>query len=166
MTGSVSLAPTNVRHDADRLHPLCRTESDRDLAYLIRTLLRFSAQRERGPQLADFIGGSQSGEARICSVRSDSSSGLAASDRLHTSPRRIRADSWRCPAAAAIVARSTRGTGRKPYPRCLAGGSSDRTVQLWDSPPPVQSAPRRLVTPTSSSRWGQPRQNPRRRRLG
>jgi hypothetical protein len=22
--------------------------------------------------------------------------------------------------------------GRKPYPRRLAGGSSDRTVQLWD----------------------------------
>jgi hypothetical protein len=43
----VSLAPTNVRHDADRLHPLRRTESDRDLAYLIRTLLRFSAQQER-----------------------------------------------------------------------------------------------------------------------
>jgi hypothetical protein len=33
------LAPTNDRHDADRLHP--RTELDRDLAYLIRTLLRF-----------------------------------------------------------------------------------------------------------------------------
>ena len=42
-----SLAPTNVRHDADRLHRFRRTESDRDLAYLIRTLLRFSAQRER-----------------------------------------------------------------------------------------------------------------------
>jgi hypothetical protein len=28
------------------------------------------------------------------------------------------------------------------------------TVQLWDWPPPVQSAPRRLLTPTSSSRWG------------
>ena len=26
MSGSVSLAPTNVRHDADRLHPLRRTE--------------------------------------------------------------------------------------------------------------------------------------------
>ena len=48
MSGSVSLAPTNVRHDADRLHPLRRTQSDRDLAHLIRTLLRFSAQRERG----------------------------------------------------------------------------------------------------------------------
>src|SRR5215203_5345462 len=47
MSGSV-LSPTNVRHDADRLHPLRRTESDRDVAYLIRTLLRFSAQRERG----------------------------------------------------------------------------------------------------------------------
>jgi hypothetical protein len=48
MNGSVYVAPTSVRHDADRLHPLRRTESDRDLAYLIRTLLRFSAQRECG----------------------------------------------------------------------------------------------------------------------
>jgi hypothetical protein len=24
-----------------------------------------------------------------------------------------------------------RGTGRKPYPRCLASGSSDRTVRQW-----------------------------------
>ena len=47
MSGSVSLASTKVRHDANRLRPLRRTESDRDLAYLIRTLLRFSAQRER-----------------------------------------------------------------------------------------------------------------------
>jgi hypothetical protein len=92
MSGSVSLAPTNDRHDADRLHPLHRTESDRDLAYLIRTSLRFSAQQERGAQLADFIGDSQSREARICSVRSDSSSGgLPSSDRLPTSSRRIRA---------------------------------------------------------------------------
>ena len=67
--------------------------------------------------------------------------GLPSSDRLHSS-RRIRAASWRC-LAVAIVARSTRGTGRKPYPSCLAGGSSDKTVQLWDWLPPVQSAPRR-----------------------
>jgi hypothetical protein len=32
---------------------------------------------------------------------------------------------------AAITASCTRGTGRKPYPRCPAGGSSDKTVQLW-----------------------------------
>jgi hypothetical protein len=30
--------------------------------------------------------------------------------------------------AVAILTRSTRETGRKPYPRSLAGGSSDRTV--------------------------------------
>ena len=97
MSGRVSLAPTHDRHDADRLHPLHRTESDRDLAYLIRTSLRFSVQQERGAQLADFIGDSQSREARICSVRSDSSSGgLPSSDRLHTSSRRIRAASRGC----------------------------------------------------------------------
>ena len=44
--------------------------------------------------------------------------------------------------------------GQEAVSRCLASGSSDRTVQLWDWAPPVQSAPRRLVTPTSSSRWG------------
>ncbi len=149
MSGSVSLAPTNDRHDADRLHPLRRTESGRDPTCLIRTLLRFAAQPEHWAQLADFIGDSQSREARICSVRSDrSSSGLPSSDRLHTSSRRIRAASYRCPKAAAIVARSTRGTGRKQYPRCLASASSDRTV-LYGRPSPVRSAPRRLVTPTS-----------------
>jgi hypothetical protein len=85
MSGSVSLAPTNVRHDADRLHPLRRTASDRDLAYLIRTLLRFPAQTRTQAQLTDFIGDSQSRKATICSVRSDSSSGgLPSSDRLHT----------------------------------------------------------------------------------
>jgi hypothetical protein len=129
MSGRVSLAPTNDRHDADRLHPLHRTESDRDLAYLIRTSLRFSAQQERGAQLADFIGDSQSREARICSVRSDSSSGgLPSSDRLHTSSRRIRAASRGCSDRGKV---HPAGTGRKPYPRCLASGSSDRTVRQW-----------------------------------
>jgi hypothetical protein len=47
-----------------------------------------------------------------------------------------------------------RGTGSKPYPRCLASGSSDRTVRQWGWPPPFRSAPRRLATPTLSSRWG------------
>jgi hypothetical protein len=84
---------------------------------------------------------------------------------LHTSSRRIRAASWRC-LAAAIVARSTRGTGRQPHPRCLAGDSSDRTVQLWNWPQPVQSAPRRLVTRHRRLGGVQPQQNPRRRRQG
>jgi hypothetical protein len=48
MSGSAALAPTNDRNDTDRLHPLRRTVSYRGLAYSIRTLLRFSAQRERG----------------------------------------------------------------------------------------------------------------------
>src|SRR4029453_6338623 len=39
---------TNDRYRPDRLHPLRRTESDRDLPYLIRTLFRFLAQPERG----------------------------------------------------------------------------------------------------------------------
>jgi hypothetical protein len=96
-----------------------------------------SQRNENAAQLADFIGGSPSREAMICSVRSgSSSSGLPSLDRLHTSSRRIRAASWRC-LAAAIVTRSTRGTGRKPYPWCLGGGSG-KTVQLWDWPPTIQ----------------------------
>src|SRR5687767_6016402 len=47
MSGSPSLAATRSARRR-RLHPLRHTESDRDLAYLIRTLLRFSAQQERG----------------------------------------------------------------------------------------------------------------------
>jgi hypothetical protein len=51
----------------------------------------YDSRRNERAQLADFIGGSQSRETRICSVRSDSSSGgLPSSDRLHTSSRRIR----------------------------------------------------------------------------
>jgi hypothetical protein len=52
MSGSVSLAPTDDRHDADRPAPLRRTVTGQDLAYLIRTLLRFLAQRERPLVLA------------------------------------------------------------------------------------------------------------------
>jgi hypothetical protein len=40
-------------------------------------------------------------------------------------------DSQRNGTAAAIAARSTRGTGMKRHPMQLAGGSSDTTVQLW-----------------------------------
>jgi WD40 repeat protein len=40
---------TNKRsHDADRLHPFRILSRIETLAYLIRTLLRFAAQRERG----------------------------------------------------------------------------------------------------------------------
>ena len=47
-SGSLSLAPTNDRHDADRLHPFRVLSRIETLAYLIRTPLRFAAQRERG----------------------------------------------------------------------------------------------------------------------
>ena len=44
-----------------------------------------SRRNENAAKLADPIGDSESREARICSVRSDSSSGgLPSSDRLHT----------------------------------------------------------------------------------
>jgi hypothetical protein len=165
MSGCVSLAPTNIRHDADRLHPHRHTESNRDLAYLIRTLLRFSAQWERGlssPTSSAAASREMPGSAQSAPTVP---AVVARSDRLHTSSRRIRAASWRC-LAAAIVAGSTRGTGRKPYPRCPAGGSSDPTVQLWDWPPPAQIGPRRLVTRRRCLGGVQPRQNPCPRRLG
>ena len=74
------------------------------LSYDIETLhillehLYDSQRNEKAAQLADFVGCQQSREARICSVRSSSSSdGLASADRLHASLRRIRAASWRVP---------------------------------------------------------------------
>ena len=79
-----SLAPTNVRHDADRLHPLRRTESNRDLAYLIRTLLRFSAQEERelgSPTHLATASREKPGSAQ--SAPTVPAAGLPSSDRLH-----------------------------------------------------------------------------------
>jgi hypothetical protein len=54
---------------------------------------------------------------------------------LLASVRRIQAASWRCPAAAVIVTKSTRGTGRKPYLRCLAPPleQSERAEQILAS---------------------------------
>jgi hypothetical protein len=75
-------------------------------------------------QLADFIGGSQSRGARICPVRSDSSSGgLPSSDRLHTSSRRIRAASRRC-LAAAIVAGPRAGRAGSRIPGALLAAAA------------------------------------------
>jgi hypothetical protein len=113
MSRRVSLAPTNVRHDADRLHPLRRTRIE--ILHILLEHSYDSQRNENGAQLADVIGGSKSREARICSVRSDSRRVAVVGSVAHTSSRRIRAASWRC-LAAAIVARSTRGTGMKPYP--------------------------------------------------
>lgn len=98
MTGSVSLAPTNDRHDADRLIPFAALSRIEILHILLEHFYdsRRNTTRARD-QLADFIGDSQSREARICSVRSDGSSGgLPSSDRLHTSSQRIRAASRGC----------------------------------------------------------------------
>ena len=142
MSGSVSLALTNVRHDADRLHPLRRTQSDRDLAHLIRTLLRFSAQRERGP----------STPTSLAAASHDKPGSAPSTPTVPATPRR---EGPGRPPGDVSRRRSWQGlhAGRAGS-NIPDGGSSDRTLQLWDWPPPVQSAPRRLVTPTSSSRWG------------
>ncbi len=48
------------------------------------------------------------------------------------------------------------GRAGSRIPGAFAGGSSERTVQLWGWPSPARSAHRRLVTPTSSFRWVAP----------
>jgi hypothetical protein len=134
------------------LHPLRRTESDRDLAYLIRTLLRFSAQRERWLSSPTSWAAASREKPGSAQSRSDSSSGgLPSSDRL---ARLVAKD----PGSLLAMSRGgDRGkvhtrTGRKPYPSCLAGGSNDRTVQLWDWPPPVTCPVRLLVNRCGSRR--------------
>jgi len=111
----VFLALTDSRQDADRLRPLRCTESDRDLAYLIRTLLRFSAQRERGlssPTSSAAASREKPGSPQ--SAPTVPAAGCRGRIGCKPSSRRIRAASWRY-LAAAIGARSTHGTGRKPY---------------------------------------------------
>src|SRR4029450_9949152 len=95
MSGCVSLAPTNIRHDAGRLHPHRHTESNRDLAYLIRTLLRFSAQWERGlssPTSSAAASREMPGSAQSAPTVP---AGVARSDGLHTSAPRMRAGAGR-----------------------------------------------------------------------
>jgi hypothetical protein len=97
MSGRVSLAPTTIGTTPTaciRFTVLSRIE-------ILHILLEhpYDSQRNKnaGAHLADFIGDSQSREARICSVRSDTSGGgLPSSDRLHTSSRRIRAAARGC----------------------------------------------------------------------
>jgi hypothetical protein len=95
MCGNVSLAPANDRHDADRLIRFAVLSRIEIFHILLEHL--YDSQRKTTrtrAQLADFIGDSQSREAKICSVRSDcSSGGLPSSDRLDTSSRRIGAAS-------------------------------------------------------------------------
>ena len=75
--------------------------------------------------------------------------------RIGCTPRREESGRppGRCPAAAAIVARSTRGTGRQPYPRCLAGPQrqDNAAVGLAAAGPIGSPATTHLA---SSSRWG------------
>ena len=147
-------------------HPLRRTESNRDLAYLIRTLLRFSAQtRTRGP--------SQDGEPRqrllirrftqlwwealpevgMCRVDQHHARHLAeiSKPRQPTYPLTSRpaAGSGR-PAALQSAAGRARAPGRRPARTPAAG-----------RPAPGRSAPPghgRLFTPNyppQHSRWSE-----------
>jgi hypothetical protein len=121
----------SLSHDIETLHILLEHFYD-------------SQRNENAAQLADFVGRQPVARSQdlFCPLRQFQRRGWRR--RIGCTPRRIRAAS--CRVSVVILARSTRETGRKPYPRCLAGGSSDRTVLLWDWPPTVQSAPRRLVT--------------------
>jgi hypothetical protein len=151
MSGSVSLAPTNDRHDADRLIRCAVLSRIEILHILLEHSYDSQCKRERG--LSSPTSSATASREKPGSVQSAPIVPAAACRRrIGCAPRRE--GSGRPPTAAAIVARSTYGTGRKPYPRCLASGSSDRRMRLWGWPPPFRSAPRRLVTPTLSSRWG------------
>jgi len=72
-----------------RFAVLCRIE----ILHILLEHFYDSQRNENASSGPDFFGGSESREARICSVRSDSSGGLPSSNRLHTSSQRIRAAS-------------------------------------------------------------------------
>jgi hypothetical protein len=100
------------------------------------------------------------------SVRSDSSSGgLPSSDRLHTSSRRIRAASWRC-LAAAIVGKVHTRDGQEAVPGALLAAAVTGLCSCGIGRRRSNRAPRRLVTPTSSSRWGSAPAEPSSQALG
>jgi hypothetical protein len=151
MSGRVSLAPTNDRHDADRLRPLHCTESDRDLAYLIRTSLRFSAQQERG------------GSSRRLHRRQP----VARSQDLFSPLRHFRRRLAIVGSVAHLVAKDPGGRPRlrrswQGPPRGTAGSRIPGALLAAAAAGrcgsgvghPLRSAPRRLATPTLSSRWG------------
>jgi hypothetical protein len=152
MSGRVSLAPTNARHDADRLHPLRLSRIE-----ILHILLEhvYDSQRNEDADSTRRL------HRRQPVARSQDSFSPLRQFRRTGCRRRIgctsrHEGSWR-PAGDGSRRRSWQGPhaglagSRIP---CLACGSSDKTVQLWDWPPPIQSAPRRQGTPTSSSRWG------------
>ena len=158
-----SLVPTNVRHDADRLHPLRCTESDRDLPYLIRTLLRFSAQRECG------LSSPTSSAACRKPGSAQSAPTVPAAGcrrRIGCTPRRegsgrpsgdvSRRRSWQDPHARRAGSRIPGALWRQQRQDGAALGLAAAS--------PIGS--RRLVTLTSSSRWRSARQNPRGRPCG
>ena len=144
MSGSVSLAPTNDRHDADRLIRFAVLSRIEILHILLEHSYDSRRKRERGLSLP--TSSATASREKPGSVQSAPMAPAAACRRrIGCTPRRE--GSGRSPAAAAIVARSTRGTGRRPYPRCLASGSSDRAVRLWGWPRPASGAIIRRPSP-------------------
>ena len=131
MSGSVSLAPTNVRHDADRLHPLRCTEWIEILHILLEHFYdsqrnenagsaRRLHRRQPVPRSQDLLSPLRQFQRRVAVLGSVAH--LVAKDPgglLAMSPGGDRSK---------IHTRD----GSKPYPRCLTGGSSHTTVQLWD----------------------------------
>ena len=111
---------------------LRRIVSDRDLAYLIRTLLRFSMQQERG--LSSPTSSAAASREKPGSAQSAPTLPAAGCHRrIGCTPRR---EGSGPPPSDVPRQRQSRqappaGTSRKPYPRCHASGSSDRTVRLW-----------------------------------
>jgi hypothetical protein len=108
-------------------HPLRRTESNRDLAYLIRTLLRFSGKR--GRRLSLPTSSAKASREKPGSVQSAPTVPAAACRRrIGCTPRRE--GSGRCPAGCGDRGNVRPRDGQEAVYRCLASGSSDRAVRL------------------------------------
>ena len=104
----------SLSHDIETLHILLEHFYD-------------SQRNENAAQLADFVGRQPIARSQdlFCPLQQFQRRGIGGSVA-----RFVAKDSGGLLAnlAVAILTRSTRETGRKPYPRSLAGGSSDRTV--------------------------------------
>jgi hypothetical protein len=121
-------------HDADHLYPLRRTVSDGDLAYLIRTLLRFSAQTRPRVHFADFIRRQPVAEKP----------GSWVETRGRTGP------SWHAPLGrrAPVIRSSRASSGGSPPPRLAAaqgGGASSVRLHAPSSHSTLLAAGTRLA---------------------
>jgi hypothetical protein len=138
MSGRVSLAPTTIGTTPTaciRFTVLSRIE-------ILHILLEhpYDSQRNKNAGLISPTSSATASREKPGSVQSAPTLPAAACRRrIGCTPGRK--GSGRPPAAAAIVARSTPRDGEEAVPRCLASGSSGRTVRQWGWPPPPVGSP-------------------------